>query len=578
MRFLAKKVWGESEVHMKKKNNGVVVAVLVLTAVLVFALVYAGISLVGSLSSGGTMDTDKAQKRLNRLVSSIEVTELEPQKASVQIGTTSLADELPEIDKYPLTVEGYGTLDVEIFTSPEKGGTGTDSWLVEVAEDFNREGYTIDGQTVSVSVRTLASGLAADYIVSGKYRPDAFTPSNELWISMLQANGVEAACVEERLVGNVAGIVVSRQTYNLIEETYGEVSVATMTKATAENKIAMGYTNPYSSSTGMNFLISALYEFDHDDILSNAAMKGFEDFQKNVPFVAYTTMQMRDAVKSGSFDGLILEYQTFQNTSELASYQFIPFGARHDNPLYSIGRVDADTEAALELFAEYCLNDESQKQAEECGFNGYDDYVSQVPEYDGKTLLAAQSFWKENKDSGRPIAAIFVADISGSMSGEPITELKNSLVNSAQYINSSNSIGLVSYSDEVYINLPIGEFDINQWSYFTGAVNGLSATGGTATYDGICVGIQMLLEELEVNPDCRPMLFVLSDGYSNTGCNLSDVKPILEAYNIPVYSICYNDGDFDSLQELSDINEAVCINADSEDVVYQLKCLFNSQM
>ena len=205
---------------MKKKNNGVVVAVLVLTAVLVFALVYAGISLVGSLSSGGTMDTDKAQKRLNRLVSSIEVTELEPQKASVQIGTTSLADELPEIDKYPLTVEGYGTLDVEIFTSPEKGGTGTDSWLVEVAEDFNRAGYTIDGQTVSVSVRTLASGLAADYIVSGKYRPDAFTPSNELWISMLQANGVEAACVEERLVGNVAGIVVSRQTYNLIEETY----------------------------------------------------------------------------------------------------------------------------------------------------------------------------------------------------------------------------------------------------------------------------------------------------------------------------------------------------------------------
>lgn len=563
---------------MKKKNNGVVVGVLALTAVLVFALVYAGISFISNLSSDGSMDTDKAAKRLDRLVKYIEVTEMPLQKDSVQIGTTSLADELPEIDRYPFTVEGYGTVDVEIFTSPEKGGTGTDGWLNEVAEDFNREGFTIDGKTVSVSVRSLASGLAADYIVSGKYRPDAFTPSNELWISMLEANGVEVNCVEERLVGNVAGIVVSRQTYNLIEETYGEVSVATMTKATADNKIAMGYTNPYASSTGMNFLLSALYEFDHDDILSNAAMSGFEGFQKNVPFVAYTTMQMRDAVKSGSFDGLILEYQTMQNTAELGSYEFIPFGARHDNPLYSIGRVDADTEAALELFAEYCLSDDAQKRAQECGFNGYDDYVSQVPAYDGKTLLAAQSFWKETKDSGRPIAAVFVADISGSMGGAPIKELKASLVNSAQYINSSNSIGLVSYSDEVYINLPIGEFDLNQWSYFTGAVNSLSATGGTATYDGICIGIQMLLEEMELNPDCRPMLFVLSDGYSNTGCELRDVKPILEAYNIPVYSICYNDGDFDSLQELSNINEAVCINADSEDVVYQLKSLFNSQM
>lgn len=563
---------------MKKKNNGAVAGLLIFMAVVVFILVYSGISYISNLSSGGSIDTDKAAKRLDRLVKYIEVTEMPLQKDSVQIGTTSLADELPEIDKYPLTVEGYGTVDVEIFTSPEKGGTGTDGWLNEVAEDFNREGFTIDGKTVSVSVRSLASGLAADYIVSGKYRPDAFTPSNELWISMLEANGVEVNCVEERLVGNVAGIVVSRQTYNLIEESYGEVSVATMTKATADNKIAMGYTNPYASSTGMNFLLSALYEFDHDDILSNAAMSGFEAFQKNVPFVAYTTMQMRDAVKSGSFDGLILEYQTMENTAELSSYEFIPFGARHDNPLYSIGRVDADTEAALEMFAEYCLSDEAQERAEECGFNGYDDYVSQVPAYDGKTLLAAQSFWKENKDSGRPIAAVFVADISGSMGGAPITELKTSLVNSAQYINSSNSIGLVSYSDEVYINLPIGEFDLNQWSYFTGAVNSLSATGGTATYDGICIGIQMLLEEIELNPDCRPMLFVLSDGYSNTGCELSDVKPILEAYNIPVYSICYNDGDFDSLQELSNINEAVCINADSEDVVYQLKSLFNSQM
>jgi len=95
-----------------------------------------------------------------------------------------------------------------------------------------------------------------------------------------------------------------------------------ITEAVAANEIAMGYTNPFASSTGMNFLVSTLSTFDSKNILSEKAIEGFEKFQTNIPFVAYTTLQMRESAKSGVLDGFILEYQTYENTPELKKTMF----------------------------------------------------------------------------------------------------------------------------------------------------------------------------------------------------------------------------------------------------------------
>jgi Ca-activated chloride channel family protein len=87
----------------------------------------------------------------------------------------------------------------------------------------------------------------------------------------------------------------------------------------------------------------------------------------------------------------------------------------------------------------------------------------------------------------------------------------------------------------------------------------------------------MLLEEKAKDPDAKLMLFVLSDGDTNRGNSLNNVKGILETFKIPVYTIGYN-ADIKALQSLSNINEAASINADSEDVVYKLSNLFNAEM
>lgn len=561
------------------KKNIKIIAAFAGIAVLMFGGIAIGLNATKNIGKKQSVITmEKAMKSLQKKVSDVNVKKIEARKQPVELNSTSLKDELPDIDKYPLSVENTTDTYIEIFSTAEKSGEGNDGWLNEVAQAFNDAGIEINGKKVSVAVRTIASGMGMDYISSGKYVPDLYSPSNELWGEMLKSNGVEVNLEEEKLLENVAGVLLTKKKQDELISKYGAINMKTITEATANSEISMGYTNPFASATGLNFLISTLINYDASDPLSDKAIAGFEEFQKNVPFVAYTTLQMRESAKSGVLDGFIMEYQTYINSPDLrGKYIFTPFGVYHNSPVYSIGSLSEDKKQITKEFLEFCENDKYQNLAKEYGFDYPDEYVCELPPVSGDTLIQAQSLWKENKDGGKPITAVFVADISGSMMGEPLNELKRSLLNGAQYINSDNSIGLVTYSTDVYVNLPIAKFDINHRSLFAGAVTDLDASGSTATFDAILVALDMLMDAKEANPDTKPMLFVLSDGETNTGNNLSDVQDILQALKVPVYTIGYN-ADISALNKISSINEAASINANSDDVVYQLKNLFNAQM
>ncbi|MEK3714835.1 MULTISPECIES: vWA domain-containing protein [unclassified Paenibacillus] len=560
-------------------RKGKTLFILGIIAASVFALVYFGITLTSNLGKSKTeISAEDADKRLNRIYKDINVTSAEPVKGQIDLDPASIGDSLPDISKFPISVESTTDSYVEIFSSTEKSGTGNDGWLNEVAADFNASNPVVDGKPVSVAIRNIASGTAADYIRSGKYVPDAFTPSNELWGEMVKAGGLQAELVTKRLTGNVAGVVMSKQKYDQLVDKYGSINVKTITDAIAANELAMGYTDPFASSTGLNFLVTALSTFDSTDLLGDKAVQGFEKFQANVPFIASTTLQMREAAKSGMLDAFVLEYQTFVNAKDLTSgYVFTPFGVRHDSPLYALGQLPPEKLAIIKKFGEFVQQDKYQKTAADKGFNGLTDYVSELAPVDGSILSSAQKLWKEKKNGSKPIAAVFVADVSGSMAGEPLNRLKESLLKGQKFLGKDNSIGFVSYSSDVTINLPIGKYDTNQQSMFVGAINSLQPVGGTATFDGLVVAMKMLKDELAVNPDMKPLIFVLSDGETNEGHSLDDIRGLIETYKIPVYTIGYN-ANIKALESISSINEAANINADTEDVVYKIGNLLNVQM
>ena len=98
-------------------------------------------------------------------------------------------------------------------------------------------------------------------------------------------------------------------------------------------------------------------------------------------------------------------------------------------------------------------------------------------------------------------------------------------------------------------------------------------------FDAIIVGSKMLMDAQEQaqSPNAKLMLFVLTDGETNTGNTLKDVESMLKALKIPIYTIGY-EANVSVLQNVSAINEAASINADMEDVVYKMESLFNAQM
>ncbi len=328
---------------MKRKNAGnslVPVGIGIVVIMVIILIVSIVMKQKGGGSGGG--------KTLDQLYDKVKVTEATPKKGQVTFESNNLYDELPEIDKYPQAVTGKGDVDIEIFTSGEKAGKDNDSWLIDVANKFNAEGNTLsNGKTVSMSVRSVASGTAADYIISGKYVPDLYTPSNTLFGEYAKTNGGSLEIYDKRLVGNTAGILIKKGTYSDFDS---------VIKAVQDNQINVGYTNPQTSATGLNLLLTLLKD----------GTENFTKFNANIPYVAYTTQQMRDSASNGSLDGMLTEYQAYVNDANLTSmYDFIPFGVRHDNPVYicdEAGKTQ-DEKDAIKMVVDYCKSPEMQKIA-----------------------------------------------------------------------------------------------------------------------------------------------------------------------------------------------------------------------
>ena len=444
---------------MKEFNNNT--KTLITIALCVLAIIFAFIYFTQDVGkTQDTINTEQSMKQLDKLYSKLNVKTLTPQKDTEYVNNENNSV-LPDISEYPFVVNPTTDEFLTIYSSPEKAGTGYESWLVDVANKFNASKVTVDGKQISVGIRSISSGLATDFIAAKKYTPDVFAPSNELWGKLLEEKGIKTTLVEKRIAGNVAGVVLSKTKNDELTKKYNTVNSQTIINGVINNEINIAYTDPYASSTGLNFLLTALYSFDGSNPVSDNAVAEFKKFQANIPFTAYNTLQMKEAAQSGSLDGFLLEYQTFQNSPDLQSnYVFIPFGARHDQPIYEIGNLTELKKNITSKFIEYCKTEESQNLAKEKGFNGLEDYKAEHEFSDGKIIVKAQDTWKTEKTGSGGLTAVFVADISGSMEGSPLLKLKASLNQATNFIGSDADVGFVTFSDRVNIALPIAKFDL----------------------------------------------------------------------------------------------------------------------
>lgn len=534
---------------------------------------------------GETTDTqNKIESQIHDIVQNVvQPTHNENQyRANIQLTPTNLLAMLPDLAEYPLLIDikDDATTEVaEIFTSADKAGKGQDGVYLELANQFNQQGQTLDnGKKAAVTIRKLDSGLGAQFIMTGQYIAEGYSPANALWGNLVNSGSNKLTTVAEVTAPSVGGIIARKSKLDQIS-TDGKLDVAKLLTNVSNGSFAMGYTNPYQSATGLNFLITVLDAFakgDQTQMLSPDVASAFEAFQLGVPFVAQNTLQMRDAAMgSGVLDGFVGSEQTWLSTKGMEDYQFVPFGVRHDNPLYATSEADPAEQEVLKRFAQFVKT--QQDVLQKYGFGTSPDYKDAYKIPDGNVIAQAQKLWKQKKSGGKPIAAVFVTDISGSMEGERIKNLKKALIESSDLISANNAIGLVSYSDTVNVDLPISSFNVQQKSLFNGAVEQLSVGGKTATYSATLVAADLLLEFKKTHPDYKTVIFVLSDGETNTGVDFEEAKLLLEQLGVPIHTIAYELSS-PALKDMASWAEGAYTESSTGSASFRIGNLLNAEM
>ena len=126
-------------------------------------------------------------------------------------------------------------------------------------------------------------------------------------------------------------------------------------------------------------VLATLAQGDASRMLADDVVSAFTAFQRGVPFVALTTLQMRDSVqRDGSLEAFVMERAIFAKTPVFQFSYLHPFGIRHDSPLYGIGALPAEKHEVLQQFAQFASQAPAQKLATEYGFDQLSDYTPAV--------------------------------------------------------------------------------------------------------------------------------------------------------------------------------------------------------
>eukprot|EP01084_Bolivina_argentea_P069977 127289_1 len=147
-----------------------------------------------------------------------------------------------------------------------------------------------------------------------------------------------------------------------------------------------------------------------------------------------------------------------------------------------------------------------------------------IPEYDQYPFtIESQKFYFMasikapyfRSDKRAPIDLIAVVDESGSMSGDRIKLVKETVQFIIKNLESSDRFGIVGYSNGSRVVLPLTKMDqMGKKSAETLATQ-LRASGGTALCEGLVMGVNMMRERTTSN-DVASVL-ILTDGQANQG-------------------------------------------------------------
>jgi Ca-activated chloride channel homolog len=201
---------------------------------------------------------------------------------------------------------------------------------------------------------------------------------------------------------------------------------------------------------------------------------------------------------------------------------------------------------AADLWIDYLRKDEQQRAFMEQGFRpgtslSVEDPRSKItaryglvpyprtdllsPELINPDVAAAvEKSWPDVK---KPGIVTFAIDVSGSMSGAKLDQVKKGMSQAISGMAPMNRVGLLPFSTDLGGNTPVSPLAQNKYS-LDSAVQKMRVQGQTALYDAVKKAIEMT-DAAPGDPNAIRGVVVLTDGRANTG--VTGLDSLVEMYS-----------------------------------------------
>jgi Ca-activated chloride channel homolog len=460
------------------------------------------------------------------------------------------------------------------------------------------------GNGVDVTITYLGSvDISRELQVGDQSAYDAVWPAHSLWIELGDTG---------KAVSHATSILRSPVVLGLrrsIAEKLGwvgrkDLTIQDIRDAAAANEFRLSMTSATQSNSGASAYLGFLYAFAGDpDMLTmpmlddpklQDAMRGI---LAQVDRSSGSSGWLKDAylAKPDGFDAMfnyesvvIETNQALVASGEEPLYIVYPANglAVADSPLGLIDKGDAEKEAAFLELQAFLLTPDTQGKlsalGRRAGLIGLDatsvdpavwnpDWgidltrdIAPIPTPASDVIAKALSLYQT--ELRKPSLTVWVLDVSGSMDGEPLEQLKEAmrlvLDPEAATINllqpSSRDVTIILPFNHTFLDPTIvtggTEADL---AAALSRVQGLRADGGTDVYVAISEALRLIEPYAKDGTlgDYLPAIVAMTDGASDTGFRdqmFQDFALTAWAKDIPIHSVAFGSADEDQLKALSE--------------------------
>ena len=425
---------------------------------------------------------------------------------------------------------------------------------------------------------------------------DAVWLSNSLWLYQLENSNLTSD--SKSIVMNPVVLGINKKKAEELGFVGKELYNKDILNAIRDGKLKYIMASVTKTNTGattyLNFLnnLAGSPEILTEEMLDNSELRtNLKDFFKGVERVSGDEEYLKEIYLNGEYDAMInYESNFIELNKKLVKegkdplYLIYPVDgvAINDMPFAYINNDVKDEENKNKFIKlqNYLRSDDSIKKMEKMGYRSW--YGGIKEKTDTKTFnpdwgIDTSKYLKDMKypskkviskaiaiyieELRKPTHVVFNLDVSGSMYGYGMDELKEAMNYILNYETASKDNLQFSDADKITVitfNAKVDKVFETKFGKDTNEIideiNKLDANGGTNIYDSSIKGLEILNMESD---DYTKTIILMTDGKSNNG-TYSRLKKYYQdnKLNIPIYSITFGSSDESQLQQIADLTNA----------------------